>query len=103
MRLRRQRILFDTGFPPAYATDPDIATRDGLPRFGRLLDFTERQTATGALALLLLLVHAAWATAVLLQHKEPRLRSFHRTSLTVWLIWLIPFVTGLIMGRRSGL
>lgn len=47
-----QRILFDTGFPPAYATDPDIATRDGLPRFGRLLDFTERQTATGALALL---------------------------------------------------
>ena len=60
-------------------------------------------TATGALALLLMLVHAAWATAVLIQGKEPRLRSFHRTSLTVWLIWLIPFVTGLIMGRRSGL
>jgi N-acyl homoserine lactone hydrolase len=30
------RILFDTGFPPAYATDPGIADRDGLPRFGRL-------------------------------------------------------------------
>jgi N-acyl homoserine lactone hydrolase len=46
------RILFDTGFPPAYATDPGIAERDGLPRFGRLLDFTPRQTATGALAAL---------------------------------------------------
>jgi N-acyl homoserine lactone hydrolase len=49
---RGARILFDTGFPPAYATDPDIAARDGLPRFGRLVDFTPRQTATGALAAL---------------------------------------------------
>jgi N-acyl homoserine lactone hydrolase len=50
---RGARILFDTGFPPAYATDTDpdtgIAARDGLPRFGRLMGFTPRQTATGAL------------------------------------------------------
>ncbi|MBL9050657.1 MAG: N-acyl homoserine lactonase family protein [Tabrizicola sp.] len=46
------RILFDTGFPPAYATDPGIADRDGLPRFGRLLNFSRKQTAEGALALL---------------------------------------------------
>jgi N-acyl homoserine lactone hydrolase len=46
------RILFDTGFPPAYATDPTIADRDGLPRFGCLLNFTPRQTAPGALAAL---------------------------------------------------
>lgn len=46
------RILFDTGFPPAYATDPGIADRDGLPRFGRLLDFSRKQTAEGALVLL---------------------------------------------------
>jgi N-acyl homoserine lactone hydrolase len=46
------RILFDTGFPPAYATNCGIADRDGLPRFGRLLDFTPRQTAPGALAAL---------------------------------------------------
>lgn len=46
------RILIDTGFPPAYATDPAIADRDGLPSFGRLLDFTPHQTATGALSLL---------------------------------------------------
>ena len=46
------RILIDTGFPPAYATDPGIAERDGLPGFGRLLNFTPHQTAAGALALL---------------------------------------------------
>lgn len=46
------RILFDTGFPPAYATDPGIADRDGLGVFGRLVDFSPRQTAEGALALL---------------------------------------------------
>jgi N-acyl homoserine lactone hydrolase len=49
---RGQHILFDTGFPPEYLTDPDRPARDGLPRFGRLLDFTAAQTATGALALL---------------------------------------------------
>lgn len=47
-----RRILFDTGFPPAYATDPGIAVRDGLPGFGRLLDYTSAQTAPGALAML---------------------------------------------------
>ena len=46
------RVLFDTGFPPAYATDAGIAARDGLPGFGRLLDFTPRQTAAGQLAVL---------------------------------------------------
>jgi N-acyl homoserine lactone hydrolase len=43
-------ILFDTGFPPAYATDPDRPASDGLPGFGRLLDFSAKQTAEGALA-----------------------------------------------------
>ena len=46
---RGDRILMDTGFPPAYATDPGIATRDGLPRFGRLVDYGPHQTAQGAL------------------------------------------------------
>ncbi len=46
------RILFDTGFPPAYATDLAIAARDGLTAFGRLIDFRFDQTAEGALALL---------------------------------------------------
>ena len=49
---RGANILVDTGFPPEYLTDPDRADKDGLPRFGRLIDFSADQTAEGALALL---------------------------------------------------
>lgn len=49
---RGGRVLIDTGFPPAYATDPGIADRDGLPRFGRLIDYSPHQTAEGQLAVL---------------------------------------------------
>lgn len=45
-------ILFDTGFPPDYLTDEGRPDQDGLPRFGRLIDFRRDQTAEGALALL---------------------------------------------------
>ena len=47
------RILFDTGFPPEYATDfAATAHRDGLDRFGAFVGFSARQTAIGQLALL---------------------------------------------------
>lgn len=50
---RGARILIDGGFPPAYAADPEAAARaDGLPAFGRLLDYGPRQTLPGQLALL---------------------------------------------------
>jgi uncharacterized repeat protein (TIGR03987 family) len=59
-------------------------------------------TATGVVALLLMLVHAAWATSVLVRREETALKSFHRISITVWTLWLIPFVTGLLLGYRRG-
>lgn len=47
------RLLVDTGFDAAYATDPaGTAARDGLGDFGRLVDFTARQTVAGQLNLL---------------------------------------------------
>lgn len=55
---------------------------------------------TGAIAILLMLVHALWASAVLVSKNEKAQRSFHRFSLLVWFIWLIPFVLGMIMGMR---
>ena len=58
-------------------------------------------TATGVAALLLMLVHALWATKALINGAEQPLRTFHRISITVWAIWLIPFVTGLILGGRK--
>jgi uncharacterized repeat protein (TIGR03987 family) len=60
-------------------------------------------TATGGAALLLMLGHAVWASVALLRRNEHTLRTFHRISITVWSIWLIPFITGMLLGRRQGL
>lgn len=60
-------------------------------------------TATGAAALLLMLGHALLATVALVRREEHTLRTFYRISITVWAIWLIPFVTGLLLGRRHSL
>jgi N-acyl homoserine lactone hydrolase len=47
------KILFDTGFPPEYATDFEAtAARDGLQRFGAFASFGPANTAEGQLALL---------------------------------------------------
>lgn len=50
---------------------------------------------TGLLAILLMLGHAVWATIVLLRRDEKAILSFHRFSTLVWLVWLVPFASGL--------
>ncbi len=50
---------------------------------------------TGALAIVLMLSHALWASAVLLKKDEKAVRVFHNFSLSVWLVWLIPYFTGM--------
>jgi uncharacterized repeat protein (TIGR03987 family) len=49
---------------------------------------------TGVLAILLMLIHAVWATIVLIQKNEKAILNFHRFSVFVWVIWLIPYFTG---------
>ena len=46
---------------------------------------------TGLIAIVLMLVHAAWATVVLLRKDERWIHNFHRFSVFVWVIWLIPY------------
>jgi uncharacterized repeat protein (TIGR03987 family) len=48
----------------------------------------------GVLAIAIMLVHAAWATIVLLLKREQLLRNFHHFSLTAWTLWMISLVTG---------
>ncbi len=64
-------------------------------------DLGQPHTLTGQIALWLMLVHALWATRVALKGNEKARRGFHRYSLFVWLIWLIPYFGGmfLAMGR----
>lgn len=55
-------------------------------------------TLTGQIALWLMLVHAIWATYVVKKGTEIKRKLFHRYSIIVWLIWLIPYFGGMIMG-----
>jgi len=55
---------------------------------------------TGLAAILLMLFHAAWATWVLCRRDEKLILRFHRFSFIVWIIWLVPMVTGMIFGAN---
>ncbi len=55
---------------------------------------------TGMIAIVLMMIHAVWATAVLVRKDEKAMHTFHRFSIIVWFIWLVPFVLGMIMGMR---
>ena len=51
---------------------------------------------TGLLAIILMFIHAAWATVVLLRKDEKLIVSFHKFSLVVWVIWLIPYFSPMV-------
>lgn len=53
---------------------------------------------TGALAIILMLFHALWATVVFRKSDERKLQNFHKLSIVVWCIWLVPYVLGMIIG-----
>ena len=53
---------------------------------------------TGNIAIGLMLFHAIWATVVLTQKNEKMILNFHRFSIMVWAIWLIPMITGAVFG-----
>lgn len=55
---------------------------------------------TGLLAILLMLFHAIWATIVLAKNNVVTQLKFHKFSIFVWLIWLVPFLSGVIIGMR---
>ncbi len=56
---------------------------------------------TGLLAIVLMLIHALWALIVLLRKDEQALKSFHRFSIFVWLIWLIPYLSPMFFGMGN--
>lgn len=63
---------------------------------GMMFDFVGGMTfdvhgISGLAAILLMVVHAGWALAVLLRRDERALVTFHRFSLFVWLVWLVPY------------
>ena len=55
---------------------------------------------TGLLAIVLMLFHAVWATVVLVKQDARRQQSFHKFSIFVWAVWLIPYVLGMVLGMQ---
>lgn len=59
-------------------------------------------TVTGVAAFGLMAVHAAWATWVLFRGSREARAGFHRYSIVVWAIWLVPYFGGMIAGMARG-
>lgn len=60
-------------------------------------------TITGAGAFVLMALHATWATFVYLRGDSKARAGFHRYSLVVWLVWLVPYLGGMAAGISRGL
>jgi uncharacterized repeat protein (TIGR03987 family) len=64
-------------------------------------DLRDFHTLTGQIALWLMLGHAIWATQVARRGTEAARTGFHRYSLIVWAVWLVPYIGGMIVGMRG--
>ncbi len=64
-------------------------------------DILEPHTLTGQIALWLMFIHATWATYVVRKGSEKQKMNFHRYSLFVWLVWLIPYFGGMYLAMSK--
>jgi uncharacterized repeat protein (TIGR03987 family) len=52
---------------------------------------------SGLLAIFLMIINAVWALVVLLKKDEKAKKNFHKYSIAVWLIWLIPYLSPMVI------
>ena len=64
-------------------------------------NISKPHTLTGQIAIWLMLLHAIWASYVVRKGSEKMLIRFHRFSIFVWLIWLIPYIGGIFLGMNK--
>ena len=55
---------------------------------------------TGLIALLLMAFHAIWATIIIIKKDDNAKTFFHKFSIVVWAIWLIPYILGMLIGMK---
>jgi uncharacterized repeat protein (TIGR03987 family) len=65
---------------------------------GMMFEFARGMTfdfhgITGLLAIIFMLVHAIWATLVLVRKNENWITRFHTFSIMVWCLWLVPYLS----------
>lgn len=56
---------------------------------------------TGTAAILLMAVHFTWAIVALVRKRPAELAGFHKFSVLVWAIWLVPYFAGAIASMTS--
>lgn len=56
---------------------------------------------TGAIALILMAFHALWATFIIIKKDEKFKKVFHKFSIVVWAIWLVPYILGMFIGMSG--
>ena len=56
---------------------------------------------SGVIAIVLMAVHAVWATVVLRRRDERWLTKFHRFSVVVWATWLIPYLSPMFVAMAT--
>lgn len=61
-------------------------------------DILDIHTLTGQIALWLMFIHSMWATNVIKLNNNVLRSKFHKYSLIVWYIWLVPYFGGMYMG-----
>ncbi|MDO5041962.1 MAG: HsmA family protein [Slackia sp.] len=69
----------------------NIAQTSGATGFGI-------HAVSGLLAIILMLVHAVWATATYARRNVRAEKTFHKFSTFVWLLWLVPYIIGMLVG-----
>jgi len=56
---------------------------------------------TGLIAILLMLIHAVWALTVLIRKDEKAIQNFHKFSVIVWVVWLIPYFSPMLFSMAT--
>ena len=51
----------------------------------------------GFTAVVLMLLHSIWATVALVFKQESVLRSFRKFSVHVWALWMLAFISGIVL------
>lgn len=55
-------------------------------------------TVSGFIAFFLMVFHYFWAAIVLKRNNEKQLINFHKFSIVVWSIWMVSYLSGMVLG-----
>lgn len=77
----------------------DVVGTSLMEHIAQLTGMHDRlHTITGFAAVILMIIHAAWALWTYFRGSERAKVNFSRFSIVVWLIWLIPYGIGVYIG-----